>query len=73
MENLEFIEEVLEQEQKYSEILPTSDELVYETYEFCDEQCLEDCKSPPSKNFMRQIYIAFLLTRKQVWNNVPNI
>lgn len=43
MENLEFIEEVLEQEQKYSEILPTSDELVYETYEFCDEQCLEDC------------------------------
>ncbi len=51
MENLEFIEEGLEQEQEYSEILSTSDEYVYETYEFCDEQFLEDCTTSAVQEF----------------------
>lgn len=51
MNFLEFIEE-LEQQQANSDIVPMSDEPVYMTDEFCDEQELEECTTSAVQEFI---------------------
>lgn len=51
MDFFEFIEE-LEQQQTHSDIVPMSDEPVYMTCEFCDEQALEECTISAVQEFI---------------------
>ena len=52
MDFLEFIEE-LEQPQTYSDIVSMSDEPVYMTCEFCDEQALEENTTSAVREFIK--------------------
>ena len=51
MDFWEFIEEQIE-EQSHTDILPVSDESVYTSCEFCDEQILEECATAAVQEFI---------------------
>lgn len=51
MDSFEFIDEI-EQQQAYSDVMPMSDEPVYMTCEFCDEQVLEDSTTTAVQEFL---------------------